>query len=281
MNDFWGNKPFVQRGAVFVLRTPRAGSESLNEQIRQAIWSLNSDLPLARVRTMEDVYRASMARSSFTLVMLAIAGGMALLLGIVGIYGVISYSVSQRTRELGIRIALGAPHLALRSMVVRQGVVLAAIGVGFGLAAAAGLTRLMTTLLFQISPVDPLTYAAVAVGLLAAAAAGQLPAGVPRVHGGPDGSAARGVAPAKPIRLSSNCVEGAVADEHRQSVLPCLGRDPTSPSTHSGRGSLGPALAGRIPPSMIRSMRAAAGLARRNGAWEFPASSPFRRIVPD
>ena len=177
MNDFWGNKPLVQRGAVFVLRTPRAGSASLNAQIRQAIWSVNSDLPLARVRTMEDVYRASMARSSFTLVMLAIAGGMALLLGIVGIYGVISYSVSQRTRELGIRIALGAPHLALRSMVVRQGVVLAAIGVGFGLAAAAGLTRLMTTLLFQISPVDPLTYAAVAVGLLAAAAvASYLPA---------------------------------------------------------------------------------------------------------
>ncbi len=118
-----------------------------------------------------------MARTSFTLVMLAIAGGMALLLGIVGIYGVISYSVSQRTREIGIRMALGAPHLALRSMFVRQGVLLAAIGVGFGLAAAAGLTRLMTSLLFEISPLDPLTYAAVAVGLLAAAAlASYLPA---------------------------------------------------------------------------------------------------------
>ena len=139
--------------------------------MREAVWSMNRDLPLARVRTMEEVYRASMARSSFTLVMLAIAGGMALLLGIVGIYGVISYSVSQRTRELGIRIALGAPHGALKSMVVRQGVLLAAIGVAFGLATAAALTRLMSALLFNISPVDPLTYTAVSVGLLAAAAA--------------------------------------------------------------------------------------------------------------
>jgi len=177
MNDFWGNKPFVARGAVFVLRSSRAGSESLNAQIRQAVWSINGDLPLAKVRTMEEVYRGSMARSSFTLVMLAIAGGMALLLGIVGIYGVISYSVSQRTRELGIRIALGAPHRSLRTMVVRQGVVLAAIGVGFGLATAAALTRLMTALLFNVSTVDPLTYAAVAAGLLAAAAlASYLPA---------------------------------------------------------------------------------------------------------
>jgi putative ABC transport system permease protein len=103
--------------------------------------------------------------------MLAIAGGMALLLGIVGIYGVISYSVSQRRRELGIRIALGAPHRALKSMVVRQGVLLASIGVAFGLAAAAAATRMMTALLFDISPVDPITYAAVSLGLLVAAAA--------------------------------------------------------------------------------------------------------------
>ena len=154
-----------------MLRTSRAGSESLVKQVRQAVWSLNPELPMARVRTMEEVYRASMARSSFTLVMLGISGGMALLLGIVGIYGVISYSVSQRTRELGIRIALGAPYGALRSMVVRQGVLLAAIGVGFGLAVAAALTRLMAALLFRVSPVDPLTYGAVSVGLLAAAAA--------------------------------------------------------------------------------------------------------------
>jgi putative ABC transport system permease protein len=171
MNGFWDHKEYAERSAVFVLRTHRAGSESLVNQVRQTVWALNPDVPLARVRTMEDVYRASMARSSFTLVMLAIAGGMALLLGVIGIYGVISYSVSQRTRELGIRVALGAPHGALRSMVVRQGLLLAAVGVAAGLAAAVALTRLMAALLFNISPVDPLTYAAVAAGLLAAAAA--------------------------------------------------------------------------------------------------------------
>src|SRR5262249_8052385 len=140
-------------------------------------WSVDSELPLARVRTMEEVYRSSMARSSFTLVMLAIAGGMALLLGVVGIYGVISYSVSQRTREMGIRIALGAPAGALQGMVVRHGIVLAAIGVALGIGAAAALSRLLISFLFEVSPADPLTYAAVAAGLLCAAAlASYLPA---------------------------------------------------------------------------------------------------------
>jgi putative ABC transport system permease protein len=171
MNRFWTDKSFVQRSNVFVLRSDRAGTETLINQVRQAVWSINSNLPLARVRTMEEVYRKSMARSSFALVMLAIAGGMALLLGIVGIYGVISYSVSQRKRELGIRIAMGAPGGSLKMMVVRQGVMLAGAGVVAGLAAAVGLTRLMSAMLFQISPVDPVTYAAVSVMLLAAAAA--------------------------------------------------------------------------------------------------------------
>ncbi|HMC60321.1 MAG TPA: FtsX-like permease family protein, partial [Candidatus Solibacter sp.] len=171
MNNFWGDETNLQRGVVYAIRSNRAGSESFLKEIRQAVWSVNSNLPLARIRTMEEVFRGSMARSSFTLVMLAIAGGMALLLGIVGIYGVISYSVSQRTRELGIRIALGAPLGGLKAMVVRHGLFLTAIGVALGLASAAALTRLMASLLFEISPVDPLTYAAVSAGLLAAAAA--------------------------------------------------------------------------------------------------------------
>jgi putative ABC transport system permease protein len=162
---------------VFLVRTDRAGSERLMNQVREAVWSLNRETPVARVRTMEEIYRASMARSSFALVMLAIAGGMALLLGIVGIYGVISYAVSRRTRELGIRIALGAPHRAVQAMVVRQGVVLALIGVVAGLVAAGAITRMMGALLFDISPVDPVTYAAVSIGLIgAAAAASYLPA---------------------------------------------------------------------------------------------------------
>jgi len=171
MSTFWGDSPFLTRQVVYAIRSPRAGSESFVREVRQAVWSVDRDLPLDRVRTMEELYRKSMARSSFTLVMLSIAGGMALLLGIVGIYGVISYSVSQRTREIGIRIALGADRTALRAMVVRQGLVMALVGVACGLAAATALTRVMASLLFEISPVDPLTYGAVCAGLLAAAAA--------------------------------------------------------------------------------------------------------------
>ena len=177
MDNFWGNQQFIQRGAAYTLRSSRAGSESFLKEMREAVWSVNAELPVSRVRTMREVYRGSMARSEFTLVMLAIAGGMALLLGIVGIYGVISYSVSQRTRELGIRIALGAPQTTLQAMVVKHGLMLAAIGVAIGLAGAVGLTRILASLLFEISPVDPITYAAVSAGLLAAAAfASYLPA---------------------------------------------------------------------------------------------------------
>jgi predicted permease len=170
MKQFWTNDTFVQRGVVYAVRSSRAGSQGFLEQIRQAVWSINPELPLARIETMEQIYRGSMARSAFTLVMLAIAGAMALLLGLIGIYGVISYSVSQRTRELGIRLALGAPQFSLKTMVVRQGIWLAAIGAAVGLAVSAGLTRIMTSWLYGIGPLDPATYAAVALGVLAAAA---------------------------------------------------------------------------------------------------------------
>ncbi len=170
MKNFWGDQVFLQRRAVFAIRSSRAGSDGFLKEIRHAVWSVNPDVPLAGVRTMEQVYRGSMARSSFTLVMLAIAGSMALLLGIIGIYGVISYSMSQRTREIGIRIALGAQGAGLKAMVVRDGVLLAATGVALGLMAAAALTRILSSLLFDVSPVDPATYCAVSAGLLAAAA---------------------------------------------------------------------------------------------------------------
>ena len=177
MDNFWGNKKLIQRGTVFAIRTDRAGSASLLTQVRKVVWSVAPDVPIVQVRTMEEVFRGSMARGSFTLAMLAIAGGMALLLGIVGIYGVVSYSVSERTRELGIRIALGAGNTELRAMVVGQGILLAAIGIGVGLAAAAAVTRIMKSLLFETSPVDPLTYAVASAALLASAAiASYLPA---------------------------------------------------------------------------------------------------------
>jgi putative ABC transport system permease protein len=165
------------RAVTFVIRSERTGTESFLNQVRQAVWSVNSSLPLAAVRTMQDIYGQSMARTSFTLVMLAIAGAMALVLGVIGIYGVISYAVSQRRSEMGIRLALGAQQGELRRMFVGHGLALAGIGVAIGLATAVGLTRLMKSLLFGISPLDPLTYAAVPVLLVAAAVlASYLPA---------------------------------------------------------------------------------------------------------
>jgi putative ABC transport system permease protein len=160
----------VTRFGAFTIRTTRAGTESFLTEARQAIWSQNANLPVFLVRTLKDLYDQSMARTSFTLVLLAIAGGMALVLGIIGIYGVIAYAVAQRTREIGIRMALGAQPAGLQRMFVRHGLSLAGIGALFGLAAAAGLTRLMSSLLFGVAALDPVTYAVVAVTLIAAAA---------------------------------------------------------------------------------------------------------------
>jgi ABC-type antimicrobial peptide transport system permease subunit len=127
--------------------------------------------------TEQGLYNSSMQRTSFTLVLLAIAGAMALLLGVVGIYGVIAYAVSQRTREIGIRIALGAEPGGLRRMFVRRGLLLALTGAAIGLGAAAAATRLMKTLLFGVTALDPVTFAAVALVLIGAAAlASYLPA---------------------------------------------------------------------------------------------------------
>jgi predicted permease len=169
IRNFWGSDYSVQRGMAITIRSARTGSASFLKEVQQAVWSVDPDLPIAQVRTLREIYDLSMARSSFTLVLLTIAAGMALLLGVVGIYGVISYSVSQRTREIGIRIALGAPQPTVRRMFVRQGLVLTAIGVACGLAAALALTRLMTALLFEVNALDPLTYGAVSVILAAAA----------------------------------------------------------------------------------------------------------------
>jgi ABC-type antimicrobial peptide transport system permease subunit len=124
---------------------------------------------LAVVETLGEMYQRSMARTSMTMLLLAITGTMALLLGLIGIYGVVSYAVAQRRREIGIRLALGAERGQVRRMFVRLALALVALGVGIGLAAAAGLTRLMRAQLFGVSPLDPLTHAAVALALLAAA----------------------------------------------------------------------------------------------------------------
>jgi len=129
------------------------------------VWSVNSNLPLASVRTMQDVYDKSMGQASFTLVMLGVAASMALTLGIIGIYGVMSYTVSQRQREIGVRLALGAQRGHVLQMVLQQGTKLALVGVAIGIGAGLGLTRLMAHLLFGVTAHDPLTFAAVS-GLL-------------------------------------------------------------------------------------------------------------------
>jgi predicted permease len=157
------------RSLTLVLRSNRAGTAPFASEIRQAIWSVSSNLPVTAMRTMQEIYDQSLARTSFTLVMLALAGSMALLLGIVGIYGVIAYAVSQRRREIGVRVALGAQQRELKAMFVRDGVVLTIIGIAIGLLSSAALTRLMKTILFGISPIDPPTYAAVPIVLLMAA----------------------------------------------------------------------------------------------------------------
>ena len=160
---------YTPRSAVFVIRSSRAGTQNFLNEVQQAVWTVNADLPVASPRTMQEIYSGSMARTSFTLVMLEIAAAMALALGIIGIYGVISYSVSQRTREIGIRLALGAPKRELRWMFVRTALALTGFGVVIGLGAATVVAQVMRSLLFDVSPFDPLSYAAVPLILTAAA----------------------------------------------------------------------------------------------------------------
>jgi predicted permease len=165
MNDLWDQKTFVQRNLAYAVRTARTGSPTLLKEIQQAVWSVNANLPVATVRTLDEIRAGSMAQTSFALVMLAIAASVALILGVVGIYGVIAYVAQQRTKEIGIRMALGAAAHDVSGLFLRQGMTLAAIGIALGLGAAVWLTRTMTALLFGVSALDPMTYAAVAAAL--------------------------------------------------------------------------------------------------------------------
>ncbi len=165
LQDFWEPGLTTRRALAYAIRSDRLNSPTFLKEIQQAVWSVNRNLPLANVQTLEEIASESMAQTSFAVVMLAIAAGVALLLGVVGIYAIIAYIAAQRTREIGIRVALGAQRGDVSRLFLRQGLVLLAIGVVIGLAAAAGLTRLMGSLLFGVSATDPLTYAAVTAGL--------------------------------------------------------------------------------------------------------------------
>lgn len=158
-------KPFVQRSLAYAIRSERLQSPGFLNEVQQAVWSINPNLPLARVRTQQEIYRESMAQTQFVLVILGIAGAVTLLLGLVGIYGVIAYIVAQRRREVGIRMAFGAQSQSVQRIFVSRGLVLTGIGLGVGLIASALMMRLLSSLLFGVQPFDPLTYGAVIAGL--------------------------------------------------------------------------------------------------------------------
>jgi predicted permease len=150
---------------VVAVRSSRVGTPGFVQELRRAVWSVDPDLPLAAVRTLDRIRADSMTQTSFVVVMLGIASGIALLLGAVGIYGVIAYIAAQRTREIGIRMALGAEAGDVRRLFLRQGLVLTLTGIALGIGASIPLTRVVSAFLFGVGRMDPVTYLAVAVGL--------------------------------------------------------------------------------------------------------------------
>ena len=159
------NDSYEQRTIAYAVRSSRVGTPGFLRELQQAVWAVNPDLPIAGVLTLERIRANSMARTSFAMSMLAISAGIAMVLGVVGIYAVIAYVAAQRTREIGIRLALGAQIGDVRRMFLGHGVRLTAIGIALGLVAALAFTRAMSALLFGVSPMDPVTYAAVSAVL--------------------------------------------------------------------------------------------------------------------
>jgi putative ABC transport system permease protein len=164
---------------ISYLQSPRSGMlvnvrvagnpTALTEAIRREVHTLNRDLPLFDVKTMEERIREGTAKARFSVVLLAVFAAMALILSAVGIYGVMAYVVTQRTREIGIRIALGARPADVLGLVVRRGAGLALAGIVVGIGGALAATRVLTRLLYQVRPSDTATYAAIGCGHLAVA----------------------------------------------------------------------------------------------------------------
>jgi putative ABC transport system permease protein len=148
--------------ATVVIRTT-VEPLSLSESIRQAIWKVDADQPMWKIRTVEFLVNRSTADRKFLMALMGIFATLALVLTMIGLYGVVSYLVNQRTQEIGIRMALGAQMRDIMRMVLKQGMVLVLTGVALGLGAAWLLTRLMSRLLYQVSATDPLTFAAIAL----------------------------------------------------------------------------------------------------------------------
>jgi predicted permease len=163
------NESYRWRTMAYAVRSNRVGMPGFIRELEQAVWSIDPNLPLASMRTLDEIQALSMAQTSFALVMLGIAASVALLIGVVGIYGVIAYAATQRTREIGVRMALGAQVGDVRKMFLRQGLSLTTAGVALGIGVAVVLTRVMSAFLFGVGPTDPMTYAVVSAALTAVA----------------------------------------------------------------------------------------------------------------
>jgi putative ABC transport system permease protein len=170
-NRVQGYFPFAQIPAdgMTVIIKASGDPNQLIAAARQQVKAIDPDQPIYSVRTMHEIRAESVAPERLNLTLLSIFAGIALVLAIVGIYGVMSYSVTQRTHEIGIRMAIGAQPRDVFRMVLGQGMMLALIGVGIGLVGAFALTRLMATMLFGVEPTDPATFAAIAVLLTSVA----------------------------------------------------------------------------------------------------------------
>ena len=161
---YWPHPELVYSGMTFMLRT-KGDANAVASAARNVIHSLDPQQPVGEVSTMEQLLSTSVARSRFSAWLLTVFSLVALAMSMVGIYGVMSYSVLQRTHEIGVRMALGAQRFDVLKLVVKKGIVLGLVGVAVGLAASFGLTRLISTLLFEVTATDSATFAAVSVGL--------------------------------------------------------------------------------------------------------------------
>jgi len=165
-----------RRWMTLAIRT-RNGSAGVADEVKKLVWSLDRQIPVSSIQSMSELLSVSMAEERFDMLLLGTFAALALILSAVGIYGLMSYTVHQRTHEIGIRVALGAQHRDVLRLVVGDGAKLALLGIAIGIASALALTRVMTSLLFEVKPTDPATFAGVAILLaLVALAACYIPA---------------------------------------------------------------------------------------------------------
>jgi putative ABC transport system permease protein len=162
--------PFPDGLMIFVIRTAGAPA-AISAAAQQAIHSIDATQPISRITPLENYVSLSVQGRRFALILIGAFAAMALALSVVGIYGVTAYSVSQRTREIGIRVALGAQRSELLGLLLRQGMLLVACGVIAGVLSSVALTRFLTSMLFEVQPTDPLTFAGVVLLLVVVAAA--------------------------------------------------------------------------------------------------------------